>query len=74
MARQLLETTGGIAAVVNAAAPGKESKGFHEAPTYCAGGFWEVSGEVFWGGGVWSFLGFMRPGCTSEHEGSEDEE
>ncbi|CAE7885058.1 TPIP1 [Symbiodinium microadriaticum] len=31
VARQLLETTGGIAAVVNAAAPGKESKGFNEA-------------------------------------------
>ena len=30
VARQLLETSGGVAVVVNAAAPGKESKGFSE--------------------------------------------
>ncbi|CAE7041728.1 mpnS [Symbiodinium sp. CCMP2456] len=38
VARQLLETTGGIAAVVNAAAPGKESKGFNEVEVVAATG------------------------------------
>ncbi|CAE7775930.1 unnamed protein product [Symbiodinium sp. CCMP2592] len=38
VARQLLETTGGIAAVVNAAAPGKESKGFNEVEVVAASG------------------------------------